>query len=578
MERFHKRIAVALTFFIAFLPIQSAHGVAPSTPSITSVTASTTAAYGAGTITVVWGAVSNATSYSAMLTKKDSQETPTVITTRDATQLEATFRNLSGGTTYIVQVKAWTGVESSAWSSNTRYETPKTFPKSPAKPTIEFGPTLGTGWPGKAKVTWTALSTAESGGYDVTSYKVTEINSSKEEVVDGTTTTKTFTGLTLGSTIEFTVTAITAAGATGATSDKSTSETLADVPSTPDKPTLSTTTTSGEVKADWKAPTSTNSSNLTKYTVQLIKDGVDFLTKEIDKIADAFWTFTGLLPAKYTAKVNATNGVGDSAWSALSNEVTIAASASAAPSSSASSSSSASPSPSASLSASPSPSPSPSATPTETAAPSAPATSAPIGGGGGGFFGGGGGALPLAVVPLVSPSPTPSPTLSPSPTPTPSATPSASSTPTKSSAPTATPSVGASKSPTASAQPTPTKSTGASPAPVVTKLPVIAPNTYFTPVQATAKTRQVDLTATKSTQTIKANGSISVSLPKLKQGTAVSIMMRTPKGEIISIQSSKTTKAGTFKLPTLQFKKSGNYTLFIKVGTTTKSVAVNVTK
>lgn len=537
--------ATIFALAINSIPAVPAHSAPPATPTITSVVESTNAAFDAGTLTVNWSSVTSATSYSAMITKQNSADSPTVITNEDATQRQATFRGLRGGTVYIVQVKAFTGVEASPWSTNTRTAVPKTFPKAPAKPTVVKGV-------GRATVSWTALLTSERGGYDVTAYIVSKVGTTTKVEVSGTATEAIVTGLSNGSENEFTVTAVTAAGAAGSTSDQSDKVTLDDVPSTPAAPTLEITTNSGELKSSWDPPTSTNGSDLVSYTVKILKDGVDLVSKVVTKLSDTFETFTGLLSGKYTTKVLATNGIGNSADSPLSNEIAIGATASAAPSASASVSSTPSPS------ASPSASASASSTPTPTVAP------APPSGGfvGGGFVGGfgGGGALPAAVVPLVSPSPLPSPKPSEEPTATPTATVAPSITPTT--------------------KPTPTfkPTTKPSAIPTPTALPKIPANTFFAPVQVTAATQKVTATSNTITQTLAPNKSISIAVPSVKKGTAVSIKMRTPDGKLITVASTKTTRSGTYTMPALSFKRPGKYSIVAKIGNTLKTITITVKK
>jgi hypothetical protein len=558
-DKANKRALLTAILSMAFIApfITPAYGAAPAVPTITSIVESTNAPYDAGSLVVNWGAVANATSYSAMLTKQNSNETPTVITNEDATQRQVTFRGLRGGTIYVVQVKAFTGIESSAWSSNTQTVIPKTLPKAPAKPTAVKGV-------GRVTVTWTALLASERGGYEVTAYIVSKVGTTTKVEVSGSATEAIVTGLSNGSENEFTVTAITAAGAAGSTSDKSDKITLDDVPSTPAAPTLEITANSGEVKASWNPPTSNNGSDLLSYTVNLLKDGVQFATKLVEKLSDTFETFTGLLSGKYTSRVLATNSVGNSALSALSNEITIGATASAAPSASASSSATSTPSPTASPAPSASASASPSPTASEIVAPPAP----PSGGGGGGFGGGGfggggfggGGALPAAVVPLVSPSPLPSPQPSDIPSETPSA------------APSVAPSMAPSIAPTTK----PTTKPSAIPAP--TALPKIKKNSFVRAVQVTAATRKVTATANTITQTLKPNKSISIAVPSVKKGTAVSIKMRTPDGKLISITSTKTKKSGTYTMPALSFKKPGKYSIVVKIGSKFKTIVITVKK
>jgi hypothetical protein len=67
-----------------------------------------------------------------------------------------------------------------------------------------------------------------------------------------------------------------------------------------------------------------------------------------------------------------------------------------------------------------------------------------------------------------------------------------------------------------------------------------------------------------------------VALPAVKKGTPVTISLRGADGKIVKVQSTKTTKTGTFTLPTLQFKKVGTYTIIAKVGSSTKVITVKV--
>ena len=559
--------AAIIALAVNSIPTIPAHGAPPATPTITSVVESTNAAFDAGMLTVNWDPVATATSYSAMITKQSSADSPTVITNEDATQTQAIFRGLRGGTVYIVQVKAFTGVQASAWSTNTRTAIPKTFPKAPAKPTVVKGV-------GRATVSWTALLVSERGGYDVSAYIVSKVGSTIKVEVSGTATSAIVTGLSNGSENEFTVTAVTAAGATGSTSDQSDKITLDDVPSTPATPRLETTANSGELKSSWDPPTSNNGSDLVSYTVKILKDGVDLVSKVVTKLSDTFETFTGLLSGKYTTKVLATNEIGNSADSALSNEITIGATASAAPS--ASPSSTASPVPS----ASPSASASASASPSPTVAPAPPSGGGGGGGGGGGFAGGfgGGGALPAAVVPLVSPSATPSgrPSLSPneSESPKPSAAPSSSAAPNSTTKPSST----TKPTPNPTGKPTTGPTTKPSAIPSPTALPKIAPNTFFAPVQVTAATQKVSAAAKTITATITPNKPISVAVPAVKKGEAVSIRMRTPDGKLVTVTNTKTTKSGTYTMPALSFKKPGKYSIVAKIGNTLKTITITVKK
>jgi hypothetical protein len=99
-----------------------------------------------------------------------------------------------------------------------------------------------------------------------------------------------------------------------------------------------------------------------------------------------------------------------------------------------------------------------------------------------------------------------------------------------------------------------------------------------TPVQVTAATQKVTATANTITQTLKPNKSISIAVPSVKKGTAVTIRMRTPDGKLITVASTKTTRSGTYTMPALSFKKPGKYSIVAKIGNTLKTITITVKK
>jgi hypothetical protein len=164
------RIRILLLAFslIAFLQPQASFAAVPSVPSGVTARVGTTSAFGAGTVTVSWTKVSGATAYAARLTKT-SDNVETVLSVTGETNNEVVFNGLSGGSTYVVQVRAFQVTDASEWSSNTLSAVPKTAPRAPNKPTVVAGI-------GKATVSWTAVSASDNGGIDITSYIVKEIN------------------------------------------------------------------------------------------------------------------------------------------------------------------------------------------------------------------------------------------------------------------------------------------------------------------------------------------------------------------------------------------------------------------
>jgi hypothetical protein len=97
-------------------------------------------------------------------------------------------------------------------------------------------------------------------------------------------------------------------------------------------------------------------------------------------------------------------------------------------------------------------------------------------------------------------------------------------------------------------------------------------------VQVTAATQKVTATAKTITATIPPNKPISIAVPSVKKGETVSIKMRTPDGKLITVTNTKTTKAGTYTMPALSFKKPGKYSIVAKIGNTLKTINITVKK
>lgn len=212
-----RRIRFLSSVFLAVLGLvllqtnlQPLHAVAPATPTNVTVRASANMSYLNGTVTVDWDRVVGATQYSVKLTRAGST-TAIGVSVNGERNNQAIIAGLVGGVTYVVQVASVLDQEVSAWSANTLTITPVTLPKQPAKPTSV--PDVGS-----ATVSWTPLTASENGGSDVTSYRITEINSGASISAAADASSISFTNLTEGAKAIFSVTAITAASSTGTTS------------------------------------------------------------------------------------------------------------------------------------------------------------------------------------------------------------------------------------------------------------------------------------------------------------------------------------------------------------------------
>ncbi len=564
----HRKTIVGFLLFILVLSTNSAvFAVAPTTPANIVVKAGTTQAYGSGTLEISWDAVSGAVAYGVRVKKQVDGTTAASETVDGEQNTKITFDKLDGGTTYIVQVNAVNALrELSAWSSDALTAVPKTAPQAPSKPTVVTGVR-------KATVSWIAVPTANNGGFEITSYAVKEINSSKTVSAAGTATSIEVTGLSNGADVEFTVAAINAANTNGSVSEKSTKYTLGDLPSTMTAPVIAATTTSTEARVSWQAPASDGGSPLISFSIKLIKNGVDLLTQVIDKISDTAYTFTALLAGTYEAKIQATNAVGDSVLSPISGQLTLGASASASVTPTAAPSATSSATPSASA-----PPPSPSPTPTPTPTPTASSGGGGGGGGGGGFFGGGGGGggfVPPAVAALGTPSPSPSvtPTLSPTPLP------SLSQLPVVTASPTPFASVVATLSPKPS--PISTASLSPSPRPGVTtnaKGEVTKTTTFAIPTKISGPVKSLTLTGSKATISTSLKTAVQPSIPSVKKGTAIKVVIKGSDGKSYTVASTTAKSTGTYKAPAIKFSKPGTYQVTVMIGKVKKVITYKITK
>ena len=561
-----KTVVGFLLFILVLSPNSAVFAVAPTTPANIVVKAGTTQAYGSGTLEISWDAVSGAVAYGVRVKKQVDGTTAASETVDGEQNTKITFDKLDGGTTYIVQVNAVNALrELSAWSSDALTAVPKTAPQAPSKPTVVTGVR-------KATVSWIAVPTANNGGFEITSYAVKEINSSKTVSVAGTATSIEVTGLSNGADVEFTVAAINAANTTGSVSEKSTKYTLGDLPSTMTAPVIAATTTSTEARVSWQAPASDGGSPLISFSIKLIKNGVDLLTQVIDKISDTAYTFTALLAGTYEAKIQATNAVGDSVLSPISGQLTLGASASASVTPTAAPSATSSATPSASA-----PPPSPSPTPTPTPTPTA-SSGGGGGGGGGGFFGGGGGGggfVPPAVAALGTPSPSPSvtPTLSPTPLPSISQLPVVTASPTPLASVVATLSPKPSPLSTASLSPTPRPGVMTNAKGEVTKT-----TTFAIPTKISGPVKSLTLTGSKATISTSLKNAVQPSIPSVKKGTAIKVVIKGSDGKSYTVASTTVKKTGTYKAPAIKFSKPGTYQVTVLIGKVKKVITYKITK
>ena len=530
-----KRVGFILASFalLAHSIALEANAAVPSVPTNVGARVGTTQAYGNGTVTVTWTKVSGATAYTARLTKSSDNSTLVQSVTGE-TNNEIVFNGLAGGSTYVVQVRAIQVTDVSDWSANSLTSVPKTAPKAPAKPTAVAGI-------GKATVSWVKVAAADTGGLDVTGYVIREINTATSNTVAADLSSYEYTGLTAGSSAEFTVTSVNAANTTGTTSEKSDAVTVPSVANVMNTPTISGTGTAGEAQVSWVPPSNNGGSSLVSFTIKLIKNGADLLTRVISDLTQTLEVFSSLATGTYTTKIASTNGVGISPYSLESGSLSVTAAPVA----------TVAPTPSASASASPT-------------------ASAPSGGGGGGFGGGGGGGgfIPPAPVTSVSPSPSPSVSASATPSVKPSPTVIASAKP--SLTPTATPSISPSPSVTASPSPSPNVIKNS-------KGETTKTETFAVPQKVSGPLKSSVITASKTsiTTTLKTTVQPAVTV---KKGSTIKVVVKDSSGKSFTIASTTSKVAGRYKTPAIKFSKPGTYQVTIMVGTVKKVITYKITK
>jgi len=221
-----------------------------------------------------------------------------------------TVTGLTNGTAYTFTVTATNAIGTSLASAASSSVTPLDAPSSPTITGVASGDA-------QATVSFTAPSS--DGGSAITSYTATSnpggITGTLSQAGSGSITV---TGLTNGTAYTFSVTATNAVG-TSLASAVSNSV----VPATiPDAPTIGTATAViGEATVPFTAPSSNGGSAITSYTATSSPGGI---TGTISQSGSGSIIVSGLTSGTaYTFTVTATNAMGTSLASAVSNSVVI---------------------------------------------------------------------------------------------------------------------------------------------------------------------------------------------------------------------------------------------------------------
>ena len=85
------------------------------------------------------------------------------------------------------------------------------------------------------------------------------------------------------------------------------------------------------------------------------------------------------------------------------------------------------------------------------------------------------------------------------------------------------------------------------------------------------------LSTTRSTSVSKALP-FSLVVSTARPAQPITISMKLPNGQVVQIQRGRTLKSNSFKIPLIQFKSAGTYSLITKIGNKSKTVKIVVTE
>jgi hypothetical protein len=227
------------------------------------------------------------------------------------------FTGLANGTAVKFQVQATNAVGTGPFSALSNTVTPATVPDAPVIGTATAGN-------GSATVTWT---TPANGSSPITGYSVKVVNAATNAQIGGLqpaaagATSLNVTGLVNGTAVKFQVQATNAMG-TGPFSGLSNAVTPVAVP---DAPVIGTATAgNSSATVTWTTPAS-GGSPITGYSVKVVNAATNAQIGGLQPAAAGATSLivTGLANGAAVAfQVQATNAVGASLFSALSNAVT----------------------------------------------------------------------------------------------------------------------------------------------------------------------------------------------------------------------------------------------------------------
>lgn len=256
-------------------------------------------------VEVSWTRDASVDIYDVVATATGQPDVDPVSLVCQSSPCKASVFGLTGGITYDFTVTARDLNDGSSAGSTSSFLT-RSVSVAPA-------PVSATAGVGQVALAWTAPT--NTGGANLTSYRITTADGKISQSVAGDQTSANVTGLTPGASYSFRIAAINALGASAL--GLFPQATVWNVPDAPLAPRV--TAADSTVTVNWNAPASNGGTQITEYRVYLRRGGADVGAPQIVQTGTTA-TFNSLPGGTYTAQVIAVNAAGTSARSVESNE------------------------------------------------------------------------------------------------------------------------------------------------------------------------------------------------------------------------------------------------------------------